>query len=94
MPSSNRNSALASANRRGNLTIEYATEGAPLKSITLNNPRGYKNVKITRDTFRKHGTRFKLSTSAGEVFIHKNVLDDLLEALNLMKTYAVDASVA
>lgn len=88
MPSSSTRSNVSNRN----LQVEYATEGSPIKSVKLLNPKGYKNVTITKDTFRKNGSRLKLETGAGEVFIHANVVESLIEALKLIQTYGMDQS--
>lgn len=89
---------MPTTNFESTLEIEFANSAnVPVKSVTVSNPRGYKNVKITKDTFTRNGTRFKLTTGEGtseesSIFVHLDSLSKFIEALDIAQTSMVDLS--
>lgn len=85
-------------NVTNNLLVEYANEG-PITQAQVVNPRGYKNLKLTIDTFRRDGKRVKIESlkangtpSGNAVFVHASVLGDFIEGLEQIEDHGINVS--
>jgi len=78
------------------ISFEYQETNAPIKSVTVGNPQGFKDLVVTVDTVggsrNPRTRRFNISNGEQSVKLAVSEVDDFIEALERMVDYGLDQS--
>lgn len=71
---------------------------APIVGATVDQPKGYLDLKITVNTFPKGGRRLKIQslkgdgTVKGEIFVHQDAAEEFIEAFHHVLDYGISVA--